>query len=536
MVNKPTYEKLERNLQELENKILRIEQTLKASIRKNAALNSFMNNISDMAWVKDSDSRFIAVNKAFCETVGMEVESLIGHTCAACFTKEEAEKFREDDLKVMEDRKQRIIEEKIIDLEKKVVWFETIKSPVLDESGKVIGTVGIARDISKRKQIEEELAYKTALLEAQSRTSIDGILVIDSDGKVAMSNNRMREMWNVPQELWRSGNDEILLRHAITLLKYPNEFLEKVRYLYAHKSEKSRDEIALKDGRCFDRYSSPLTDSKNKYYGRIWFFRDITNRKKAELALEKLNLELEERVELRTAEISKAHALLKKKMDELQQTEKLLKENEEKYKELFERSLDCVYLHDFEGNFIDANQASLALFGYAKEEITALNFASVLDGDELVKAFNVLKNIMEKGPPEGLVEYKVKKKNGDYFYIESTGSLIYQEGKPHAIMGTARDITGRKRMEELLRKSEAKFRFLTENITDIVWKIDTNFRTTYVSPSIEKVLGYTPEERKHQSIEEQITPESLKRSIAQYQEELLLDKESGADPKRYVSI
>jgi len=536
MAKNPTYEELELKIKEAEQKAFEIKQTMVAFAQKNTALNSFMNNISDMVWVKDSDSRFIAVNKAFCEAVGMGMESLISHTCEVCFTKKEAEKFREDDLKVMEDRKQRIIEEKIIDSEKNEIWFETIKSPVLDESGKVIGTIGIARDISKRKQTEVELAYKTALLEAHSRTSIDGILVIDSDGKVVMSNEQMREMWNVPQKIWKLGDDNILLQHAITLLKDPDEFLEKVRYLYDHKDEKSRNEIELKDGRYFDRYSSPLTDSANKYHGRIWFFRDITNRKKAELELEKLNLELEERVVHRTAEISKAYTLLRQKMDELKQTEKELRESEERYKELFERSLDCVYIHDFEGNFIDVNQTALGLFGYTKKEITSLNFASILSEDELLKASNALRDIIEKGVQDGLIEYKVKKKNGDYFYVESTGALIYKDGKPYAVMGTARDITERKQMEEALRKSEERFKFLTENITDIVWTIDKNFRTTYVSPSIEKVLGYTPEERKRQSVEEQITPESLNRVMEKFQEELLRDKEQSADPERYVPI
>jgi PAS domain S-box-containing protein len=140
--------------------------------RKNIELNFFINNIPDMAWVKDADSRFVAVNRAFGEAVEMEPESLINNTCEVCFGEEEAKKFREDDLKVMKGGKQEIYEEKVIDSQKNEIWLETIKSPILDESGNVIGTVGIARDITTRKKGEEALEKLNLELEhrVQERT------------------------------------------------------------------------------------------------------------------------------------------------------------------------------------------------------------------------------------------------------------------------------------------------------------------------------------------------------------------------------
>lgn len=87
-----------------------------------------------------------------------------------------------------------------------------------------------------------------------------------------------------------------------------------------------------------------------------------------------------------------------------------------------------------------------------------------------------------------------------------------------------------------LQESEERFRFLAEKMADIVWILDRNFHTTYVSPSIEKILGFTPEERKRQSLEEMITPESLKRAQMMFLEELRRDEAGNSDPDRSVTI
>lgn len=98
------------------------------------------------------------------------------------------------------------------------------------------------------------------------------------------------------------------------------------------------------------------------------------------------------------------------------------------------------------------------------------------------------------------------------------------------------EIAERKRVEEGLKLSEEKYRFLAEKMADIVWTLDLDFRTTYVSPSVERVLGFTPEERKRQTIEEMIPPESLHRVQAIFLGELQREEEHIADPDRSVSV
>ena len=85
-------------------------------------------------------------------------------------------------------------------------------------------------------------------------------------------------------------------------------------------------------------------------------------------------------------------------------------------------------------------------------------------------------------------------------------------------------------------KSEKEYRFLAENMADMVWTVDLDFQTTYVSPSIEKMLGLTPEERKRQSLAEMITPESAQRAQQVLGEEIQREQEVSTDPDRSVTI
>ena len=169
MAKKPTYEELEKKIMELEKKAADREFAEEALEGKITQLNSFINNIPDMAWLKDAESRFIAVNRAFGKAVEMAPESMINQTCEVCFGKEAAKKFREDDLQVMKGKRQTIIEEKIADSQGAEIWLETIKSPILDDSGNTIGTVGIARNVTKRKQAEQALTEKEEELQVKAK-------------------------------------------------------------------------------------------------------------------------------------------------------------------------------------------------------------------------------------------------------------------------------------------------------------------------------------------------------------------------------
>ena len=158
-----------------------------------------------------------------------------------------------------------------------------------------------------RKRAEETLTFRNIILSTQQETAMDGILVVDENNEIIDSNRRFAEMWRIPPELMHDREDARLLQHVMDSLADPEGFIQQVEYLYQHRGEKSREEILFKDGRVFDRYSAPMIDESDKYYGRVWYFRDITQRKKSEEAIAELNATLEARVKERTAQLEFAN-------------------------------------------------------------------------------------------------------------------------------------------------------------------------------------------------------------------------------------
>ena len=143
----------------------------------------------------------------------------------------------------------------------------------------------------ERRSISVQLAHASrsnSVLAAQSEALLDGLLIVDEHQKVVSCNHRFQTLWNIPDELMATGDDETLLGFAVDQLKDPEPFLAKVHYLYEHKDETSRDRIELKDGRVFDRYSAPVRGPQGEDFGRVWMFRDFTGEIQREKRLEEL--------------------------------------------------------------------------------------------------------------------------------------------------------------------------------------------------------------------------------------------------------
>ena len=134
-----------------------------------------------------------------------------------------------------------------------------------------------------------------------------------------------------------------------------------------------------------------------------------------------------------------------------------------KYKDLFKYSLDLIYVHDLKGNFLDANDIALKALGYKKEEITSVSFINLIDKDSISKASNILKELIKKGKQAELSEYKLRAKDGKFVHVKTYGIPLIKNGKIHAILGIANNISEHKLAEQKLKESEVKYRHLFQN-------------------------------------------------------------------------
>jgi PAS domain S-box-containing protein len=265
-------------------------------------------------------------------------------------------------------------------------------------------TAKLKNEIAERKRAEEALQWKTAFLEAQVNSSIDGILVVDQEGKKPLQNQRFVDLFKIPQHIADEKADEKQLRWITGTIKNPGQFIEKIVYLNSHPNEISRDEIELKDGTILDRHSSPVVGKDGKYYGRIWTFRDITERRRAEEEIRRMAL-------------------------------------------VVDTAPNSITVHDFDGRFLYANQRAFDLHGFSRDEFMALNLHQLdVPADERLIAAR-MQALHEHG--EASFEVAHFRKDGTSLPLEIRGKITTWGGK-EAILSVATDITERKQSEEVL--------------------------------------------------------------------------------------
>jgi PAS domain S-box-containing protein len=200
--------------------------------------------------------------------------------------------------------------------------FERYSQP-FKQGGSCIGRVVSFRDITDERRAEEALRGTLSLHRATLESTADGILVVDREGKFVSFNQKFVEMWRVPQGIVDSRDDNRALAFVLDQLADPEGFLAKVKELYAQPDAESHDMILFKDGRIFERFSRPQRIG-GLSVGRVWSFRDVTERRRAEEALRRAHDELEERVRERTSKLLEANLRLKEQIVERQRAEERL--------------------------------------------------------------------------------------------------------------------------------------------------------------------------------------------------------------------
>jgi len=195
--------------------------------------------------------------------------------------------------------------------------------------------------------------------------------------------------------------------------------------------------------------------------------------------------------------------------------------------EVFRGMEDAVLVFDESNRIVDYNTAAKTII------ITETHADTDKQTQQVFTEFPALKSILESMRRR---EIPIQVDGLKNIYDARVSALLDNNGKTIGKIVALRDITARKHAIDAILKSEERYKFLAENMGDIVWTLDMNFNVTYVSPSVERVLGFTPEERKKQKLEEMITPESMERVMALYTVELQRDEKQDADPYRTTTI
>ena len=194
-----------------------------------------------------------------------------------------------------------------------------------------------------------------------------------------------------------------------------------------------------------------------------------------------------------------------------------------------------IYVKDRDLRIVSANRAFCDALGFSREELLGMTTEQYL-GEADSEAARIDREVIESGIPRlGVVE-SFRAADGLHLVATDKAPIRGPDGSVVGLVGTSIDITAQRESDERLRQSEGQLRFLTEHMADILWTMDLQFHTTFVTPSITRVLGFTPEERRLQSLQEMVAPESAGRILAELQRQLQFELSGSAECDRTLTI
>jgi PAS domain S-box-containing protein len=394
---------------------------------------TIFNNTVDGILVVDIELKSIKLaNKVFCEMTGYNEEEVKKLTFKDLHREKDVS-YAIEQFNAQASGKLPIINDLPFKKKNGSIFYADVNAiDLLFDNRKYL--MAIFRDVTHQKKIKDELSLKTTVLETQLETTIDGILVVDDNGKTILFNEQFARLWQMPQEIMDTKSDEKMLQYAASMLKEPEQFINKVEYLYKHKKEESRDEVEFVDGRVFDRYSAPMVDSEGEYIGRIWYFRDISEYKRIVNAL---------------------------------------KENKDTFNLVMEATHDALWDWNMVTNEVYRNPRHAAMLGYKPHELSKFQdeWEKRIHPDDKQAVMNVFDEHLNNKRDSFKIEYRLRKKSGDYLWVLGRGKVVEydKKGKPLRMIGTNIDITERREIQSALEKSEDRYRTIVESsITDIV--------------------------------------------------------------------
>lgn len=414
---------------------------------KHNLLQSLLDNIPDSIYFKDKENRFIKVNKAKAEHSNTTPEKMIGKTDFDFFKKEEAERSFNNDSKVMEEGKpifnkiERIKDDKIRER-----WVLTTKIPRYNNTGEIIGTMGISRDITKLKKSEEK--YRNFF-----ETAIDPIIILDKKGYFADVNEQVIKLLGYSKnELVGKKFDEVKILTKDSLSKCLDSFMKRMK---GEDIPTYEIKVISRNGEIIPAEINANTLYENgEIIGDFIIFRDLRDRYRR------------------------------------QEIEKELIESENRFRNIFDSTSDfLLYLE--KDIILDINETVIKFGGFKKEAIIGKLFSDLkgLFSEQDMKRH--LESIEQTNRGIKLRDYEcdLKSKDGQIYRFLFSIDYIRDYKGIKGILLRGRDITQRQIAWNELVKLEEKYRVLAETSADGVLTIDPLGRLTYVNPSFEKMCA-----------------------------------------------
>lgn len=262
----------------------------KAILNKNAELKELstlleatFDSIPDIIAVKNTDLELIHCNKAIYRYFNVDGDTVFDHKCYEFFGQSKV--CENCIIKDVVNTKKPARVERYIDYLGS--WLEIRAYPILDDLYNVIKVIEHIRDITAQKQIEMELQRSNSILKAQQEASLDGILITDRNGQALSWNNKFTDLLNIPENALKVNDKEGILKYVLLNITDEKELFGRLEKIYLSDFKSSCEKIQLKNGTFLDIYSAPILLFQGEAYGRVWYFRDITEKEIMDEALRK---------------------------------------------------------------------------------------------------------------------------------------------------------------------------------------------------------------------------------------------------------
>ncbi|MEO6254432.1 MAG: PAS domain-containing protein [Ferruginibacter sp.] len=237
--------------------------------------------VQGILWTNNPKGEMEGEQKSWAALTGQSYEEYQGYGWVAAVHPDDAQPTIEAWIEAVKELKTFVFEHRVKTKSGEWELFSIKAIPLLNKDGSIIEWIGVHTNITERKQNEEKLRYSKALLEAHNEANRDGLLLVDTKGKIISYNQSFIDVWRMPKEIVEAKDDELALKFAMSQLVNPQQFIDKVKWLYEHPSETSIDELEYLDGRIIERHGYSVSGEDGTYYAWSWTFRDITAQKTA---------------------------------------------------------------------------------------------------------------------------------------------------------------------------------------------------------------------------------------------------------------